>query len=87
MAIVSLLAGAAQAGAGGVLCQAALNLTKAGEVRQKAAQLRDDDERKQRAQALFEQTRDVFLQLAADQDALAEAKQDIINSNGRTYQP
>ncbi len=87
MAIISLLAGAAQSGATGVLAQAALNLTKATEVKQRAEQLADDDDRKVRAEQLFQTTRDLFLELANDKSAIEEGKKDILATNATPYQP
>ena len=77
MSIIHLLAGAAQSGAQGVLAQAAFNLVTANEAVQKAEQIERDD-MKQRANALLNETRDVFLRLANDAEALEEGKADII---------
>lgn len=82
--MVNLLAGAAQAGAQGVLAQAAFNFVKASEAKIKAKKLNNDNMR-DRAQELFVHCRDIFMQLANDKEALAEGKQDIISHDAQAY--
>lgn len=85
MSIINLLAGAAQAGSQAVLAQAAFNLMKATEAKQKAMSLKNNPNFLARAEALVDETRKVFIELANDQDALEEGKQDIIKFNARPY--
>lgn len=85
MNIINLLAGAAQAGARGALAQAALNLIKATEAKQKAGRLNDADDMVRRADELVQETRNVFLELANDTAALEEGKQDIVAAGGKPY--
>jgi hypothetical protein len=87
MAIINLLAGAAQAGAQGALAQAAFNLVKASEAKVKAAQLDKDPQFIARAEELVEQSREIFLQLANDEEALAQGKEDIITTKAAPYDP
>ena len=82
--MVNLLAGAAQAGAQGVLAQAAFNFVKASEAKIRAKNLGKPD-MYDRAQELFVKTRDVFMQLSNDEAALEEGKQDIIEHNAQPY--
>lgn len=77
MSIIHLLAAAAEAGAQGVLSQAAFNLMKASEAKQKAIKINNPDFLS-RASALVEETKKVFIELASDPEALDEGKQDII---------
>lgn len=77
MSIIHLLAAAAEAGAQGVLAQAAFNLMKASEARQKASKINNADFLA-RATDLVEETRRVFIELASDKNAVDEGKQDIL---------
>jgi len=77
MSIIHLLAAAAEAGAQGVLAQAAFNLMKASEAKQKAIKINNPDFLI-RATELVEETKRVFIELAGDKQALDEGKQDII---------
>ena len=85
MSIINLLAGAAQAGSQGVLCQAAFNLMKATEAKQKAMAMQDKPDFLARAEALMDETRKVFIELANNKEALEEGKQDIIKYKARPY--
>jgi hypothetical protein len=85
MSIINLLAGAAQAGSQGVLAQAAYNLIKATEAKQRATGMQANPEFLKRAEALVEETRKVFIELANNKKALEEGKQDIINYKAKPY--
>jgi hypothetical protein len=85
MSIINLLAGAAQAGSQGVLAQAAYNLIKATEAKQRATSMQANPEFLKRAEALVEETRKVFIELANNKKALEEGKQDIINYKAKPY--
>ena len=80
MSIIHLLSAAAEAGAKGVLSQAAFNLMKATEAKQKAVVMNNTDFLI-RATTLVEETKRVFIELANDSKALDEGKQDIILFN------
>lgn len=86
MNILNLLAGAAQAGAQGVLAQAAFNLMKATEAKVKAEKLQNAS-MQSRAEELIQETRKVFLSLVNDEAALTEGKQDILNAHSVSYDP
>ncbi len=81
MSIINLLAAAAEAGADGVLSQAAFNLMKATEAKQKALNIKNNPDFLIRASALVEETKRVFIELANDKTSLDEGKQDIILFN------
>ena len=81
MSIIHLLASAAEAGAKGVLAQAAFNLMKATEAKQKAMLHKENPDFLRRATALVEETKRVFIELASDPDAVEEGKKDIIMYN------
>ena len=81
MSIIHLLAAAAEAGAKGVLSQAAFNLMKATEAKQKALTIKNNPDFLIRATALVEETKRVFIELANDKASLDEGKQDIILFN------
>jgi hypothetical protein len=85
MSIINLLAGAAQAGSQGVLAQAAYNLMKATEAKQKAMSMTSNPDFLKRAEALIEETRRVFIELANNKEALEEGKQDIIKYKAKPY--
>ena len=81
MSIIHLLAAAAEAGAKGVLSQAAFNLMKATEAKQKALAIKNNPDFLIRAATLVEETKRVFVELANDTASLDEGKQDIILFN------
>jgi hypothetical protein len=85
MSIINLLAGAAQAGSQGVLAQAAYNLMKATEAKQKAMAMQSNPDFLKRAEALIAETRKVFVELANNKEALEEGKQDIIKYKAKPY--
>lgn len=85
MSIINLLAGAAQAGSKSVLAQAAYNLMKATEAKQKAMSLKNNPDFLARAEELMNETRRVFIELANNQEALEEGKQDIIKFKAKPY--
>lgn len=87
MHMIKLLAGAAQAGANGVVAQAAYNLMKASEAVTLARKLKKDDEFQQAAMdQLLSARQTLFLALEIP-DAMAEAKQDLIKTGQCEYRP
>ena len=83
--VINLLAGAAQAGAKGVLAQAAFNLMKASEAVIKAKQLNVDEKMLLAAVKVLQNAQDTLNQALQLPDAMEEAKQDIINANSQPY--
>jgi hypothetical protein len=87
VAIINLLAGAAQAGEQGALARAALNLMQASEA--VAMSRRDEQQNEETAQTaseLLSDARKTFFELAQDPAALEEGKQNILNAKGKVYQ-
>ena len=90
--MISALAGAAQSGATGTLARAALNIMMASEALSRLKHMKTDDpnfnqaliESAEQALILSQQT---FYNAAKLPQAIAEAKQDIINSKNLAYQP
>lgn len=85
-AVINLLAGAAQAGAKGILAQAAFNVMKASEAVVKARQLELDQSIQDKAQDALNTAQSTLLKASTIDGAMDEAKQDIINANRQTYQ-
>lgn len=86
MQMVNLLAGAAQAGAQGVLAQSALNLMQASEAVVKARKLQMSDEFQQAAMDQLLAARQALFQALELPDAMSEARQDVIDSGQQPYQ-
>lgn len=87
MQMINLLAGAAQAGARGVLAQAAFNLMRASEAVVKARKLQMSDTFQQAAMDQLLSARQTLFQALELPDAMNEARQDIINTGRVTYNP
>ena len=87
MQMINLLAGAAQAGAQGVLAQAAFNLMRASEAVVKARKMQMSDEFQQAAMDQLLNARQTLFQALELPDALAEARQDILDAGRVAYQP
>lgn len=87
MQMINLLAGAAQAGAQGVLAQAAFNLMRASEAVVKARKLQMSDTFQQAAMEQLLSARQTLFQALELPDAMNEARQDIINTGRVTYNP
>ncbi|MDY6979696.1 MAG: hypothetical protein SV201_07435 [Pseudomonadota bacterium] len=87
MQMINLLAGAAQAGAQGVLAQAAFNLMRASEAVVKARKLQMSDTFQQAAMDQLLSARQTLFQALELPDAMNEARQDIINTGRVTYNP
>ena len=85
VAIINLLAGAAQAGEHGALAKAALNLMLASEAVAMTRREDTDDEAVKAASQLLSSARETFFSLARDPEALAEGKQNILNAKGKVY--
>lgn len=87
MQMINLLAGAAQAGAKGVLAQAAYNLIKASEAVTLARKLNKDADFQQAAMDQLMNARQTLFRALELPDAMDEARQDIINTGQHPYQP
>ncbi len=87
MQMINLLAGAAQAGAKGVLAQAAYNLIKASEAVSLARKLNKDAEFQQAAMDQLLNARETLFRALELPDAMDEARQDLLKTGQRPYQP
>lgn len=87
MSIISLLAGAAQHGAKGILAQAAYNLMMASEAVAKAKKFQVDEKLQQAAQAALQEAQQSVIRISNMPEALEEAKQDIIQAQQQPYDP
>ena len=83
---IKLLAGAAQAGAKGILAQAAFNVMKASEAVVKAKTLDLDQSLKDAAQHALSEAQATLLKASTIPGVMDEAKQDILNAKQQTYQ-
>jgi len=87
LSIINLLAGAAQAGAQGIVAQAALNVVLASEAvvrsRQRALKQSIQDE----AMSALNDAQNTLFNASNIEGAMEEAKQDIINNKQKAYDP
>ena len=86
LAIINLLAGAAQAGATGIIAQAALNVVLAAEAVVRARQI-DDQKMQDAAMNALNDAQNALFNASNIEGAMEEAKQDILNSNQKLYDP
>lgn len=87
MQMINLLAGAAQAGAQGVVAQAAFNLMRASEAVVKARKMQMNDEFQMAAMDQLHAARQTLFQALELPDAMAEARQDVIDTGQVAYDP
>ena len=87
LAIINLLAGAAQAGAKGIIAQAALNVVLASEAVVRARQMQLNQEMQDAAMDALNNAQNALFNASNIEGAMEEAKQDILNSNQRLYDP
>lgn len=85
-AVINLLAGAAQAGAKGILAQAAFNVMKASEAVVKAKSLELNQTIQDKAKDALNNAQSTLLKASTIPGAMDEAKQDIIDADRKTYQ-
>lgn len=85
-AAINLLAGAAQAGAKGIMAQAAFNVMKASEAVVKAKGLKLDLSIQEKAKDALNMAQTTLIKASTIEGAMEEAKQDIINADRQTYQ-
>lgn len=86
LAVINLLAGAAQAGAKGILAQAAFNVMKASEAVAKAKGLELDQHMQDAAKNALNEAQSTLLNASQIPGAMDEAKQDIIAAKQKPYE-
>ncbi len=86
LAAITLLAGAAQAGAKGILAQAAFNVMKASEAVAKAKGLALDQNIQEAAKNVLNDAQSTLLNASQIPGAMDEAKQDIITAKQKPYE-
>ena len=87
LSVINLLAGAAQAGAQGIIAQAALNLMRASEAVVKAQQHNLDKSIQDAALKVLNDAQQTLISASNVKGALEEAKQDLQNSQQQPYKP
>lgn len=87
LAIINLLAGAAQAGSKGVVSQAALNVVLASEAVVRSRKMALDQSVQDAAMAVLNDAQNALFQASNVEGAMEEAKQDIINNKQKVYNP
>lgn len=87
LAIINLLAGAAQAGATGIIAQAALNVVLASEAVVRARQMELDKNMQDATMNALNDAQNALFNASNIEGAMEEAKQDILNSNQKLYDP
>lgn len=85
LAAINLLAGAAQAGAKGIIVQAAFNVMKASEAVAKAKGLNLDQAIQDAARNALNGAQSTFLNASQIPGAMDEAREDIIATNQVSY--
>ncbi len=86
LAAINLLAGAAQAGAKGILAQAAFNVMKASEAVAKAKGLELNQSIQDAARNALNTAQSTLLNASQIPGAMDEAKQDIVTANQKPYE-
>ena len=86
LAAINLLAGAAQAGAKGILAQAAFNVMKASEAVAKAKGLELDQGIQDAAKNALNNAQSTLLDASQIPGAMDEARQDIISAKQKPYE-
>ena len=87
LAIINLLAGAAQAGATGIIAQAALNVVLASEAVVRARKMELDQKMQDATMNALNDAQNALFNASNIEGAMEEAKQDILNSNQKLYDP
>ena len=87
LAIINLLAGAAQAGSQGVVAQSALNVVLASEAVVRSRQMELDQSIQDSAMKVLDDAQKAMFQASNVEGAMEEAKQDIIKNNQNVYDP
>ncbi|MDH5368966.1 MAG: hypothetical protein OEW99_03020 [Gammaproteobacteria bacterium] len=87
LSIINLLAGAAQAGAKGIVAQAALNVVMASEAVVRARKMELDQSMLDATMSALNDAQNALFNASNVEGAMEEAKQDIINNNQKVYNP
>lgn len=87
LSIINLLAGAAQAGATGIIAQAALNVVMASEAVVKSRNMNLNQSIQDAAMNALNDAQNALFKASNIEGAMEEAKQDIIKNNQKPYQP
>ncbi len=87
LAIINLLAGAAQAGSAGIVAQAALNVVLASEAVVRSRQLQLEQSIQDSAMHALDDAQKALFAASNVEGAMEEAKQDILNNNQQVYNP
>ncbi|MDH5394915.1 MAG: hypothetical protein OEW97_01460 [Gammaproteobacteria bacterium] len=87
LSIINLLAGAAQAGATGIIAQAALNVVMASEAVVKSRNMNLNQSIQDAAMNALNDAQSALFKASNVEGAMEEAKQDIIKNNQKPYQP
>ena len=87
LAIINLLAGAAQAGSQGVVAQAALNVVLASEAVVRSRQMGLKQSIQDESMKVLDDAQKTMFQASNVEGAMEEAKQDIIKNNQKVYDP
>ncbi len=87
LAIINLLAGAAQAGAKGIVAQAALNVVLASEAVVRSRQMELKQSIQDEAMSALNEAQNALYQASNVEGAMDEAREDILNNKQRVYDP
>lgn len=87
LSIINLLAGAAQSGSKGVVALAALNVIHASEAVVRSRKMESEQSFQDDVMQALNNAKKVLFQAANVKDAMAEAKQDIIDNQQKVYDP
>lgn len=87
LAIINLLAGAAQAGATGIISQAALNVVLASEAVVRSRKMELDQSIQDASMNALNDAQNALFKASNIEGAMEEAKQDIINNKQKPYKP
>lgn len=87
LSIINLLAGAAQAGSTGIVAQAALNVVLASEAVVRSRNMNMEQALQDATMKALNDAQSALFKASNVKEAMAEAKQDIINNNQNVYNP
>jgi len=87
LSIINLLAGAAQAGAQGIIAQAALNVVLASEAVVRSRKMELEQSIQDATMNALNDAQNALFKASNIEGAMEEAKQDIIKNNQKAYNP
>lgn len=87
LSIINLLAGAAQAGAKGIIAQAALNVVLASEAVVRSRKMELEQSIQDASMKVLDDAQKALFDASNIEGAMEEAKQDIVNNNQNVYDP